>query len=185
MSKSMLRTDLSANLPSEVLAVFRNFMTAETTTIGKNGFPVTWPILPLFCPQPFQFVILTSIGLLQKAVNVRRDGRVSLLFSEPAGSDLTRPPAVLVQGRATAPDDVLIPMTKLDPVVAEAVREQGLRMVRKQPGMRMYLANSITRWLMDWYFMRQAIYILPERITWWPEGDFSQTPEVLEVRHVD
>ncbi len=179
------RSELLHHLPAEVLEVFRNFMTAETTTIAKNGFPVTWPVLPLFCPQPFQFVILTSIGLLQKAVNVRRDGRVSMLFSEPTGSELTKPPAVLVQGRALAPDEVLIPMTRLDPAVAEAVREQGLRMVRKQPGMRIYLANSITRWLMDWYFMRQAIYIYPERITWWPEADFSQSPEVLEVRHVD
>lgn len=185
MGNFVQRTELAAKLPSEVIAVFNNFMTAETTTIGKNGFPVTWPVLPLFCPQPFQFVVLTSIGLLQKAVNVRRDGRVSMLFSEPTGSELTKPPAVLVQGRATAPDDVLIPMTKLDPAVVEAVREQGLRMVRKQPGMRMYLTNSLTRWLMDWYFMRQAIYIHPERITWWPEANFQNSPEILEVRHVD
>ena len=185
MNPSTGQADLLQALPEQVLEVFRNFMTAETTTIGKNGYPVSWPVLPLFCPRPFQFVVLTSIGLLQKAVNVRRDGRVSLLFSEPAGSDLAHPPAVLVQGQAEAPDDLLIPMSKLDPAVAEAVREQGLRIVRKQPGMRMYLANSISRWLMDWYFMRQAIYIHPDRITWWPEADFSRTPETLEVRHVE
>jgi len=172
-------------LPPEVLEVFTRFMTAEITTLGKNGCPVTWPVLPIYCPQPFQFVILTSIGLLQKAVNIRRDGRVALLYSEPAGSELSRPPAVLVQGVGQAPDRLMGSLEELDPAVQQAARAQALNLVRKQPGMQMYLANPISRWLMDWYFMRQVITIRPQRITWWPEGDFSQLPATVEVSHVE
>jgi hypothetical protein len=51
-------------------------------------------------------VITTSVGLKQKALNVRRDPRVSLLFSDPTASGLADPPAVLVQGEVTSPDEV-------------------------------------------------------------------------------
>ncbi len=184
MSATTQPSRLTASLPAAVVEVLTCFMTAEVTTIGKNGYPVSWPILPIFCPEPFQFVILTSIGLQQKAVNIRRDGRVSLLYSEPAGSGLSQPPAVLVQGRADAPDRILASMNELAPGVQQAARAQALNLVRKQPGMQMYLANPLSRWLMDWYFMRQVITIYPLRISWWPHADFSHAPEVVEVSHV-
>ena len=57
-------------------------------------------------------------------------------------------------------------------------------MVQRQPAMALYLKNPLTRYLMDWYFMRLLITIAPERIQWWPFGDFSRPPKVLEVPHV-
>src|SRR3954467_12122106 len=94
-------------LPPEVEAVFRNFRTCEFTTLAKDGTPITWPTLPFYQADQGQFVITTSIGLPHKAFNVRRNGHVSLLFSEPKASGLTNPPAVLVQGDAVAPDNIL------------------------------------------------------------------------------
>jgi hypothetical protein len=168
-----------------VKAVFYHFFTCEMTTIGsKSGQPVTWPVMPLYWEQRGQFVLFTSIGLPQKALNVRRHPRVSLLFSDPTGSELRNPPAVLVQGEAQAPDDIVAAIGGLDPELLELVKTQALRMLELQPAMKMYLRNAVTRYLMDWYFMRLVITVTPRRILWWEAGDRSRPPSVWEVSHV-
>ena len=93
-------------LPSEVEAVFREFRTCEMSTLARDGSPITWPTLPFWRTEEGRFLITTSIGLPHKAFNVRRNGRVSLLFSDSTASGLKDPPAVLVQGDAEAPDEV-------------------------------------------------------------------------------
>ena len=52
--------EISHVLPMEVLAVFNNFFTAELTTLGKSGYPVTWPVLPVFWPEHQKFFIFTA-----------------------------------------------------------------------------------------------------------------------------
>ena len=46
-------------------------------------------------------------GLPQKAFNIRRNPKVSMLFSEPTGSGVAEPGAVLIQGDATAEDRIV------------------------------------------------------------------------------
>ena len=93
-------------LPLEVEQVFREFRTTEFSTLARDGAPIAWPLITLWQPEEERFVLTTSIGLPRKAFNVRRDGRVSLLFSDPTASGLEDPPAVLVQGDAEAPDEI-------------------------------------------------------------------------------
>src|SRR5215208_5678156 len=99
------------SLPSDVVEVFREFRTCEMSTLARDGTPITWPTLPFWRPEEGRFLITTSIGLPHKAFNVRRNGRVSLLFSDPTASGLTNPPAVLVQSDAEAPNEVETSMT--------------------------------------------------------------------------
>src|SRR5438552_12894835 len=94
-------------IPPDVAAVFREFRTCECTTLSKDGSPVTWPTFPFWRSDTETFIITTSIGFPQKVFNVRRNPRVALLFSDPTASGLNAPPAVLVQGDATAPDEVI------------------------------------------------------------------------------
>ena len=94
------------NLPSEVEEVFGEFRTCEFSTLARDGTPITWPTVTLWQPQEGRFLLTTSIALAQKALNIRRDPRVSLLFSNPTASGLQNPPAVLVQGDALVEDDV-------------------------------------------------------------------------------
>ena len=89
-------------VPSEIEAVFREFRTCEFSTMAKDGTPITWPVATLLLREKRQLYMATSIGLPQKAFNIRRDSRVSMLFSDPTGSDLIDPPAVLVQGDAVS-----------------------------------------------------------------------------------
>ncbi len=135
-----------SNLPPEVEVVFREFRTCEMSTLARDGTPITWPTLPFWRPEERCFLITTSIGLPHKAFNVRRNPRVSLLFSNPTASGLTEPPAMLVQGDAEA------------------------------PASGFYSSNPITRYLFDWYYMRLTIYVSPRRILWWPKADFGLAP---------
>lgn len=162
------------DLPTEVEAVFREFRTCEMSTLARDGSPITWPTLPFWRPDEGRFLITTSIGLPHKAFNVRRNPRVSLLFSNPTASGLTEPPAVLVQGDAEAPDEVTASVRGFEDEVRQVFR--------RQPASGFYSSNPITRYLFDWYYMRLTIYVSPRRILWWPAGDFERTP--LEVSRV-
>ena len=170
----MNRRSRAIDLPPELEAVFREFRTCEMSTLARDGSPITWPTLPFWRPDEGRFLITTSIGLPHKAFNIRRNPRVSLLFSNPTASGLTEPPAVLVQGDADAPDEVTASV--------EGFEDEVRRVFRRQPASGFYSSNPITRYLFDWYYMRLTIYVSPRRILWWPGGDFERTP--LEVNRV-
>ena len=159
------------DLPPEVDEVLRQFRTCEMSTLAKDGTPITWPVLPFWRPEEGRFLITTSISLPHKAFNIRRNPRVSLLFSEPTASGLLDPPAVLLQGDAEAPDDVVVSVAGLEVELRRAFR--------RQPAGAIYSSNPLMRYLFDWYYMRLLIYVVPQRILWWPRGDFEQKP--LEV----
>jgi hypothetical protein len=166
----------SLTVPPEIEAVFREFRTCEFSTLAKDGTPITWPTLPFWQPQHDRFLVTTSIGLPQKALNVRRNPRVSLLFSDPTASGLSAPPAVLVQGDARSPDRVSVDITGFE--------EELGRVFRRQPASGAYSSNPVLRSVFDWYYMRLEIAVRPRRILWWPYGDFSQVPHAIEVSYV-
>ena len=167
---------LVAGLPPEVEDVFEEFRTCELSTLARDGTPITWPTLPFWYSAEKRFTITASIGLAQKALNVRRNPRVSLLFSNPTASGLENPPAVMVQGDAEAPDEI---------ETSVAGFEEELRKVYpRQPASRLYGTDPLTRRFMDWYFMRLMIHVTPRRILWWPGADFWRDPFELRMDHV-
>ena len=146
------------DLPAQVQDVFREFRTCELSTLARDGTPITWPTLPFYRPASGVFLITTSIALPQKVFNIRRNPRVSMLFSDLTGSGLVDPPAVLVQGDAIAPDEIL---TSIDGF------EKEVRMaIRRQPSGAIYSSNPLMRYYFDWYFMRLLITVTPKRILW-------------------
>jgi hypothetical protein len=165
-----------AGLPPEVQDVFEQFRTCELSTLARDGTPITWPTLPFWRSGEHRFLITTSIALARKALNVRRNPRVSLLFSDPTASGLENPPAVLVQGDAEAPDEIETSVAGF----AEELR----KVYRWQPASRAYGSNPLTRRFMDWYFMRLMIHVTPRRILWWPGADFWREPCELDVDYV-
>ena len=162
-------------LPPEVEEVFREFRTCEFSTLARDGTPITWPLVTLWQPGEQRFVLTTSIGAPNKVFNARRDGRVSLLFSDPTASGLEDSPSVLVQGDAEVPEEIHTSPQDLS--------EYWKRIWRIQPAGKMYGSNFLTRSPMDWYYMRLYIYVRPRRIFVWPDGDFAKPP--MEVDHVD
>ena len=144
----------SAMPPSDpdVLAVLDRYRTCEFATLGKDGVPIAWPTATLYRPDG-TFLITTSIALPQKAYNIRRDGRVALLFSEPTASGLAGAPQVLVQGAAACPDEIVTDVL--------ANGEYWRRLHERQPFNKTYGANALTRRFFDWYYMRLLITITP------------------------
>lgn len=165
------------DLPPEVLSVIDAFRTCEFTTLARDGTPITWPTVPFYHAGRGIFIITTSIALAQKALNARRNPHVALLFSDPTASGLVRPPAVLIQGDAVAPDRI---ETTITPDVAAGIG----RLFRRQPAGAFYSANALTRAIFDWYYMRLRIEVTPRRVCWWPEGDFAARSHRVEVTHV-
>jgi hypothetical protein len=166
------------NFPPDVEGVFREFRTCEFTTLAKNSVPVTWPVAFFWRPERGCFLISVSIGLPQKVFNIRRNPKVSLLFSNPTGSDLINPPAVLVQGDAKVSDRVFTAFKKLE----ESVLSPLIR--ARQPKGAMISSNWVMRYLMDWYYMRLEIWITPQRILWWDHGDFRREPHEVVISNV-
>ena len=103
----------------------------------------------------------------------RRNPRVSLLFSDPTGSGIEEPLAVLVQGtaRGRRPRPRREPRALLPREPREAARHQGA-CIRRSRSARMF----------DWYFMRIYVYVRPERVYVWPEGDFSARAAAVRRR---
>lgn len=165
------------DLPPEVEEVFLEFRTCEFTTLTRKGTPITWPLVPFSKPpETDRFLFTTSIGLPQKAFNIRRNPRVSLLFSDPTGSGLTDPPCVLVQGDAEVSDEIFTSFPGTD--------EQLINIMRRQPAGAMMSSNPLMRYLMDWYYMRLYIWVTPRRILWWDHGNFASTPHELVISDV-
>ena len=166
----------SLTIPPDIEKVFREFRTCEFATLARDGTPIVWPTTPLYLAERGQFLITASIGLSRKVTNIRRNPHVSMLFSNPTGSGLTHAPAVLVQGDAISPDEVY--------TWSEDLEVFWRHLGRLQPASRMFSSNPVTRYLMDWYYMRLLIYITPRHIRWWPEGDFTGAPQTLGAGHV-
>jgi len=156
-------------LPVDVRETLDNFRVAEFSTLAKDGTPITWPVTVLFQPDKNRFVATTSIGLPQKAYNCRRNPKVSLLYSDPTACGLKDPPHVLVQGDANV-SQLTTWNEELDVLYRRLAIWQGpTRNIGKDP---------ISRWLMDWYFMRLLIFITPTTVRWWPNGDWSRPGQI-------
>jgi hypothetical protein len=163
-------------LPTHVLDALFAYRTCEFSVLAKDGTPLTAAVTPVIIPEQNQITITTSIALPNKAFNVRRDGRVALLFSNPTASGLSRPPAVLIQGDASAPD-------RVETWTPELERLWQILAVR-QPSSSIYSANALTRALFDWYYMRLLMQVTPRRIRWWEHGDVTADACELEVSYV-
>ena len=124
-------------VPAAVQAVFEDFRTAELATIGRDGTPLAWPIVSAFRSETGHFLTTTSIGFPDKALRIRRNPKVSLLFSDPTGSGLDSPPAVHVVGDAECPDTIRTEVTGFEADVR--------RMYGYQPKARFYGVDPLAK----------------------------------------
>ncbi|WP_198170703.1 pyridoxamine 5'-phosphate oxidase family protein [Actinoplanes awajinensis] len=131
------------------------YRTCELATLTRDGSPVAWPTSGLRRDDG-TLLLTTSLGYPQKAFNIRRDGRVALLFSEPTASGLDLPEQVLVRGVATCPDEVHTAP------VGDLGRLWALLMER-QPHSQGYLNWPATK-MADFYYMRLLIDVEPAEV---------------------
>ena len=157
-------------LPNEIQQVFDRFITTEYTTIDAKGQPITWPVTPYYRPGDACIDVTTGLGYPKKADDAARNPKVALLFSDPTGSRLDKPPMVLVQGTARVDDE------DLDANRERYWRESG----EKLPATKDLHPPALIRKSLNWYYTRLYVHVRPERIYVWPEGDPAQEPKLFD-----
>jgi pyridoxamine 5'-phosphate oxidase-like protein len=164
-------------MPRTATAIIQSYRTCEFTTVFRDGTPQTWPVSPLLL-QDGRILLCTSIGFPQKAFNIRRNPKVSLLFSEPTGSGVSTAGAVLICGDAVADDRVIADMTTV-PELGELTRV----VMERQPSSK-FMSSPVGRRMFPSYYWRLAIYVAPVRAFYWPTRDFAMTPQPLDVEEL-
>ena len=151
--------------PDEVVEVFRRSVTAEYASLTRTGRPVTVPTTPYVNASGQSLDVSTGLTYPAKAERARRDPRVCLLFADPVGSGLDRPPVVLVQGLATVRDADL-----------QANTDRYVRLsTEKLPAVTKGQPRFALR-RMAWYYARIWIEVTPLHLRWWPGRDLGDPP---------
>ncbi|WP_416982495.1 pyridoxamine 5'-phosphate oxidase family protein [Streptomyces sp. T028] len=143
-----------AVLDSAPLDVLDAYRTCEFVTLGKDGTPLVWPTAVRRRPDG-TLLLSTSLAFAQKALNIRRDGRVALLFSDPTGSGLASAPEVFVGGRAECPDEIM--------TGPQGAEDYWRMLFVRQPHSRAYVSLPMRR-MMAWYYLRLLITVTPEQV---------------------
>lgn len=164
----------------EFIDIVNGYFTCELTTLSRVGSPQTWPVAARLTNDG-TFLLCTTIGRPQKAFNIRRNPKVSMLFSDPTGSGVAKPGAVLIQGDATA-EDRIVTNPRTNPEFAALLQT----VFERQPASA-FMSSWLGRRLFWSYYMRILIYVTPRRVLYWPDRDFRREPVELdpsEVRRV-
>jgi hypothetical protein len=159
-------------IPDDLLPVIEDYRTCEFLTVSKSGAPIAWPTVSVNNPDG-TFTISTSIGLPQKAFNVRRNPKVALLFSDPTASGVSGMPQLLVKGTAVCPDEVVTSVSRY--------REGWYRILTRQPDSAIYSSRPM-RPLMDFYYMRLLITVTPTDVVRLPAVEGTQPLHVPAVQ---
>ena len=150
-------------VPHWVRESFDNYLICEFTTISHDK-PVTFPLLPFYLPDSGNFVVTSSILFSKKIENLKKNPKVSMLFSNPEGSNVGKH-AILVQGLSTYEDSDL-----------DHGWERYLPYWRKkEPYIDGLLAD---REKFGWFWKRIVVKVEPRRILAWKNADISRPPEI-------
>ena len=151
-------------VPGWVGDVFDHYLTCEFTTVA-NGRPVTFPLLYFYDADSGKFTVTSSILFSKKVEHMKKDPKVSLLFSNPEGSGIGKQ-AILVQGIAHCDDSDL-----------DHGWERFLPHWRKkEPYIDAFLTE---REKFGWFWKRIVIQVEPKKIMAWKNGNTDGPPEVF------
>ncbi len=160
---SQIDTDRVLDLDAIVDTASR-FVTTEYASLTAAGAPITWPVTP-YRGVGRTLDVSTGLTYPLKAERARRDHRVALSFTFPAGSGLAHAPVIAVQGLATVRDRDLVATSS--------------RYVRASQERFPELYDSMPTWMMrrlDWYWTRMWVEVTLTRVLWWEDGDLSVAP---------
>ncbi len=156
-------------LPDWMYHAIEESFTCQFASITAHDIPVALPVfLNHFDPDTGTLIISSPVAM-KRVENVRQRPKVAMLFS-PAGMGSGEPKHVLlVQGLAEVDDSDL----------ESAWKRYFAGWARRQPSARESLPKI--EQVMPGYMQRAIIRVRPTRFLGWPDGDFQQPPEVVEV----
>src|SRR3954447_2271664 len=159
------RSRAMATIPAPAIELLEAALVAELTVVDPTGRPVTYPLIPLWDGER---VYMTSSTLFsRKLEHIAHDPHVSVSVTDPVSVG-GREDRVTIQGDARVIDD--------DPHGGwERLLPIGSA---KDPAFVSFLK---ARAPLPLFFERALIEITPRRVLYWPSGDASVAPQVVEL----
>ncbi len=148
-------------LPEPIERLLEVALVGELTVIGRNGRPVTHPLIPLYDGE--KIYLHSSTLFSKKLEHIKRDGRVSLALTDPIAmkGNLDR---ATIQGSARVIEDD--PHSDWERLILELWRA-------KEPAIDDFLKARVA---LPLFFERAVIEITPERALYWEDGRTNHTP---------
>ena len=157
-------------LPDWMYHAIEESFTCQFASTTTHGIPVALPVFLHHFDPDTGTLIISSPARTRRVENVRQRPRVAILFS-PTGTGPGEPKHVLqVQGLAEVDDTDL----------ASGWKRYFAGWARRQRDARESLARM--EQVMPGYTQRAIIRVRPTRFLGWPDGNFQQSPEVVEVK---
>jgi general stress protein 26 len=148
-------------LPAPVERMLEVALVGELTVIGRDGRPITHPLIPLYDGE---HIYLHSSTLFSKKLeHIKRDPHVSLALSDPVALKGV-PGRATIQGLARVIEDD--PHSQWERLVLDLWR-------RKEPVIDAFLKERIA---LPLFFERAVIEVTPERCLLWESGDTTRDP---------
>jgi general stress protein 26 len=149
-------------LPAPVEQLLEAALVGELTVIGRNGRPITHPLIPLYDGE---HIYLHSSTLFSKKLeHIKREPRVSLALTDPVALGGVTGRST-IQGRARIIDED--PHHGWEQLILELWR-------KKEPVIDAFLKARVA---LPLFFERAVIEITPERCLYWPDGDTTREPQ--------
>src|SRR5437879_1516597 len=157
-------------LPDWMYHAIEESFTCQFASTTAHGIPVALPVFLHHFDPDTGTLIISSPARMKRVENVRQRPRVAILFS-PTGTEPGEPKHVLlVQGLAEVDDTDL----------ASGWKRYFAGWARRQRDARASLARM--EQVMPGYTQRALIRVRPTRFLGWPDGNYQQSPEVVEVK---
>jgi general stress protein 26 len=142
-------------LPDPVERLLAAALVGELTVVGRDGRPITHPLIPLY--HDGKIYLHSSTLFSKKLEHIKRDPRVALSISDPIASK-GNPDRATIQGTARLIEDD--PHSDWERLILQLWRQ-------KEPSIDEFLKVRVA---LPLFFERAVIEITPERCLYWPEG---------------
>jgi len=152
----------------QILETLENALICEFTVISPTGRPITHPLLPLYDSDESRLYVTSSVLFSKKLDHIKKNPKVSALFSNREGIRVSPYRTVLVKGNAkVGEEDIHHGWEKLLPLWR-----------KKEP----FIDNFVKmRYALPLFWDRSIIEINPTKLYLWPRGDTDDLPKTFEV----
>ena len=152
----------------QIVETLENALICEFTVISPTGRPITHPLLPLYDSEQSRLYVTSSVLFSKKLDHIKKNPKVSALFSNREGMRVSPYRTVLVKGKAkVAEEDVHHGWEKLLPLWR-----------KKEP----FIDNFVKiRYALPLFWDRSIIEIEPSKLYLWPRGETDNPPKIFEV----
>ena len=148
-------------LPESIERLLEVALVGELTVTGRNGRPVTHPLIPLYDGE--KIYLHSSTLFSKKLEHIKRDPRVSLALTDPVAMK-GNPDRATIQGTARVIEDD--PHSDWERLILELWRA-------KEPSIDDFLKARVA---LPLFFERAVIEITPERSLYWADGQTDRAP---------